>query len=265
MGRVLPGIAMAALWVVFLLTAPPYLFWFFVLLVGGRGLYEYYRMTCASLTPSRQFLSVFITIFPLAAAGFGSLEAISAGLFASLLGTILFVFRLYSRLDDVFGFLAINGLGAFYISFCVAHLVLIRFLPQGNFWLLLLTVITAFSDTGAYYAGKNFGKRKLCRNISPNKTIAGVVGGICAGVVGALVVGITFLPEVSLINLALLGVVLTPIGIMGDLTESIAKRSSGVKDSGKILAGHGGLLDRIDSLLLTGPALFYILWFKILL
>ncbi len=265
MGRVLPGITMAALWVVFLLAAPSYLFWFFILIVGIRGLYEYYRMTCNFLTNSKKFLSVFIAILPIVASAFGTIDAVSAALFASLLGSIFFVFRLYTRVDDVLGFFALNGLGALYISFCIAHLVLIRFLENGNFWLLMLTAVTACSDTGAYYSGKKFGQRKLCPNISPNKTIAGAVGGICAGVFGAYVIGSTFLPEVSYISLCLLGLILGPIGIVGDLTESVAKRSSGVKDSGTILAGHGGLLDRIDSLLLTGPALFYILYFEIII
>jgi phosphatidate cytidylyltransferase len=263
MGRVLPGITMAALWVVFLLASPTYLFYLFILIVGFRGLYEYYRMTCTFLPHSKQFLSVSISLLPILASGFGSLDAVSAGLFASLLGSIFFVFRLYTRVNDVLGFLALNCLGGLYISFCTAHLVLIRFLPHGNFWLLMLTAITACSDTGAYYAGRKFGHRKLCPNISPNKTVAGAVGGVCAGVFGAYVIGSTFLPEVSYINICLMGLVLASIGIVGDLTESIAKRSSGVKDSGTLLAGHGGLLDRIDSLLLTGPALFYILWFNI--
>ena len=96
--------------------------------------------------------------------------------------------------------------------------------------------------------------------LSPGKTRAGAVGGIIGGILGGTVVAAVFLQEFNLLIAALLGYILSCIGIVGDLTESLIKRASGVKDSGQILPGHGGILDRIDSLLFTAPALYYILY-----
>jgi phosphatidate cytidylyltransferase len=120
----------------------------------------------------------------------------------------------------------------------------------------------AGSDTGAYYAGKTFGRRKLFPLISPKKTVAGGIGGVAAGVIAAEGVNLLFPQPAHPLFLLLAAVVLICIGICGDLTESLIKRSVGVKDSGTILQGHGGLLDRVDSLLLTGPALFYLIYFQ---
>jgi len=263
MGRVFPGIAMAVVWVVVILAAPLYFFWLSMVIIGAVGLYEYYRMACPFLSKSKLLLLAVLAIFPLGASVSGRIDMVAAALFISLLGAIVLVFILYSTLNDVLGFLSLNGFGVLYISFSISHIVLTRSLPDGNYWLIMLTAITVLSDTGAYYGGRTFGKRKLCPNISPNKTIAGAVSGVVAGIIGACVVRYYFFPDINVINIGLLGLALSVIGIMGDLTESVAKRSFGVKDSGVLLAGHGGLLDRIDSLLLTSPVLYYLLWFKV--
>jgi len=125
--------------------------------------------------------------------------------------------------------------------------------------LILLIAIVAGSDTGAYYAGKTFGKRKLFPQISPKKTIAGGVGGLVFGIAAAEGINLLFPEKTDPLLLLPVAALLIVVGIVGDLTESMIKRSVGVKDSGTILLGHGGLLDRIDSLLLTGPVLYYLL------
>ncbi|MDH3996260.1 MAG: phosphatidate cytidylyltransferase, partial [Desulfobulbaceae bacterium] len=151
--------------------------------------------------------------------------------------------------------------GIIYIGFCSAHLILLYSLPQGIYWLLVLTAITVSSDSGAYYVGRSLGKTKLYPALSPGKTRAGAVGGIMGGMLGGLLVAAILFAEVNLAMVAILSLVLSAIGIIGDLIESLIKRVSGVKDSGQILPGHGGLLDRCDSLLLTAPALYYaLLW-----
>jgi len=134
-------------------------------------------------------------------------------------------------------------------------------LPHGSFWLILLTAIIAGSDTGAYYSGRRFGRRKIFPNISPKKTLEGVLGGIFCGVAFAIVVQLLMGGPISQALLVPVAAFLVLVGIAGDLTESMIKRASGVKDSGTILAGHGGLLDRIDSLLLSAPVLYYLLYF----
>jgi phosphatidate cytidylyltransferase len=123
------------------------------------------------------------------------------------------------------------------------------FLPVGVTWL---------ADTAAYFGGRTFGKRKLAPVISPNKTVEGVMAAILAGPVGALAYGYLLLPELGaglgFAGLMALGLVVTLAATMGDLVESALKRECGVKDSSRLLPGHGGMLDRMDSLLWSIPA-----------
>jgi len=126
--------------------------------------------------------------------------------------------------------------------------------------LLVLTAITVFSDTAAYYVGRKLGTTKLYPALSPGKTRAGAIGGIIGGIVGGLVVASIAFENANLVMVGLLSLFLSAIGIIGDLIESLIKRVSGVKDSGQILPGHGGLLDRCDSILLTAPVLYYVLY-----
>ncbi|HHD63720.1 MAG TPA: phosphatidate cytidylyltransferase [Desulfobulbaceae bacterium] len=260
MGRVLPGFLMAVLWVLLLCFAGAEFFWLIIVVGGGIALHEYYRMSCFFLSGFQHFSAVFVSLLPVLASFSGHTDMVLAGLFGSFFCIILLAFFQYTRLDDVLAFLGRAGFGVFYISLCAAHVVLLRYLPHGIYWLAILTAITIGSDTGAYYAGKYFGRRKLCPSISPGKTVVGAVGGLLTGTVAAMFVGALF-GEVRIFVLAFAGLLLVPVGIAGDLTESVIKRATGTKDSGTILAGHGGLLDRIDSLLLTAPVLYYLLFF----
>ena len=147
----------------------------------------------------------------------------------------------------------------FYGGFLPAHLILIMTLEKGALWLLFLTIVTVASDTGAYFVVRSLGRHKLCPAVSPKKTIEGFGGGLVAGVAGGMAVAAFLLPDISLYRLSLAALVLTCLGVLGDLTESVMKRAMNVKDSGAILPGHGGILDRIDSLLMTAPVFFYTL------
>lgn len=121
--------------------------------------------------------------------------------------------------------------------------------PNGGSWALLCMICSFLSDTGGYFAGRALGKHKLAPRVSPKKTVEGSIGGIAASVVGCLVAHFWFLPELSIPAAIGLGVFATFLGQLGDLCESLIKRSTGVKDSGSVLPGHGGMLDRSDALL----------------
>ena len=144
-------------------------------------------------------------------------------------------------------------LGAAYPGLLISALVRLRQLDQGAWWVVLALVVTWFNDTGAYFAGRAFGKRKLYPRISPSKTWEGAIGGGLASIAGAVLTQHFFLPAVPVWGAAAIGLGASVLGPLGDLSESLLKRSFGAKDSGKLLPGHGGLLDRIDALLFNAP------------
>jgi len=158
-------------------------------------------------------------------------------------------YSLFSRL--VFGNLYIGGLGC--------HILLLRLLPGGADWLIIVSAITACSDSGAYFIGRALGRRKLCPHVSPKKTVEGAGGGLVCGIIAAVIFGLILQVPLNMYLLVCFAVILTVAGIVGDLTESIIKRGTGTKDSGNILAGHGGILDRVDSLLFAAPVFYYLL------
>lgn len=126
--------------------------------------------------------------------------------------------------------------------------------PRGLGWFLTALLVTWLSDTGAYLVGRSLGKHALAPHISPRKTIEGAVGGLAAAAITAAVCVSAFGLGLNPMIAALLGIVLALLGIAGDLTESLIKRQAGVKDSGNLIPGHGGMLDRIDALVFVTVA-----------
>lgn len=147
--------------------------------------------------------------------------------------------------------------GILYVGLPLSTVVSARSLPSGAFLVLFLAVVTWASDSGAYYAGTLWGKHPLMPSISPKKTYEGLLGGLIGAIAAALLAQMWFASELSWTDAVALGILLTLTGLVGDLFESAIKRRAGVKDSGGILPGHGGMLDRIDSLLFTAPTFYY--------
>ncbi|MBI3602964.1 MAG: phosphatidate cytidylyltransferase [Nitrospirae bacterium] len=147
--------------------------------------------------------------------------------------------------------------GVLYIGLAMGHLLLTRALAGGEFLIFFLVIVTWAGDTGAYYAGIRLGRRKLAPVISPNKTVEGLIGGLLLATLVAVGARFWFLPSFSLADCLAAGLLLTVAGTLGDLAESVLKRSAGVKDSGALIPAHGGMLDRLDSLLFAAPAFYY--------
>lgn len=143
--------------------------------------------------------------------------------------------------------------GLVYIPVLLAFIPWICEFESGRTWIALLLTITWAGDTGAYFAGRAFGRHKLFERVSPKKTWEGAAGGMVAAILGAGVVKTLGLPGLPWLHCVLLAILVDAVGITGDLVESMLKRSFGVKDSGSIMPGHGGLLDRVDALLFTAP------------
>jgi phosphatidate cytidylyltransferase len=126
---------------------------------------------------------------------------------------------------------------------------------DGLIYLLFALLVTWANDTMAYFIGSKFGKHKLCPNISPNKSVQGSLGGLAGGMICVIVIALIF--KKPLLVMAIMGFLAVVAGQLGDLIESVIKRNAGVKDSGNFLPGHGGVLDRFDSLLLVAPVVYY--------
>jgi phosphatidate cytidylyltransferase len=168
------------------------------------------------------------------------------------------IFR--NQVNVAFLSIASTLMGAVYIGWAFGyHLILLRHISDvGSGLIFFLLVIIWLGDTGAYLFGKWFGKHKLRPQISPGKTVEGTIAGLGFGVLGGLGVWSLLLKDtLSLPHTLILGVLLGIVGQLSDLSESIIKRSADVKDSGRLIPGHGGLLDRCDSLIFSAPALYY--------
>lgn len=261
MERIVPGLLIAGFWLLLLLFGS---IQFFSLVVAGAVLIaadEYVQMadsrelqlTERCLLNSVLALPVIVVCFvPTPAA----LQGGCIGSFAILTCYFLNRYKSLTLCYDLFSRLVF---GLFYIGILGGHVCLLRVVPDGASWLIIASAITACSDTGAYFVGKRFGTRKLCPNISPNKTVEGAIGGIIFGLIAALLFGYLLLATFNVMFLLFSSVLLGIVGIGGDLTESIIKRGTSTKDSGRLLAGHGGVLDRVDSLLFVAPVLYYLL------
>ena len=263
MNRIIPGILLAFFWLLLLLQGSVLLFSICAVIISLVGAYEYLRMVVPATLAKMDRVYLLATIsLPVIATAFAPnghflLPSIVVTFF---LLTGYFLYR-YASLEESYPFFAKLVFGSIYIGLFLAHLILLRNLPDGQLWLVIASAITSCSDSGAYFVGCSVGKTKLCPHISPKKTIEGALGGLVFGLVAAFAGAYLLLPYVNPVFLGVVAFFLVLAGIVGDLTESIIKRGTGTKDSGTILGGHGGILDRIDSLLFAGPLLYTILVF----
>ncbi len=154
---------------------------------------------------------------------------------------------------------ALKTLGVVYIAIPLSYLILIKGHLRGEFWILFLFLVVWSNDTFAYVTGKLMGRHPLAPSLSPKKTIEGACGGVVAGVIAALLFNGFLNLGMSHIGIALLSTAIGLIAMAGDIAESLLKRGAGVKDSGSIIPGHGGVLDRLDSMIFTVPFLYYFL------
>lgn len=178
-------------------------------------------------------------------------------LVSCLFAIFLFYLLSYEHIQELAWDLAVNNLGLVYLPLLLGHFIWLRYMSQGQWWVLWLLFVVCCGDTMAYYTGKALGQRKFYPQVSPGKTWAGTWGGLAANLVVGVLVGRWLLPEVKILSLALLALLLGFIAMLGDLFESMLKRQAEVKDSSSLLPGHGGMLDRLDSLLFAAPALVY--------
>lgn len=177
---------------------------------------------------------------------------------ALLLGFfILTIFRLFRPLpiDLAARRLGADGLTLLYLAATFPYIYSLRLMGEGGWVVVLVMAITFGGDIGGYFAGRFLGRHKLYPTVSPKKTVEGALGGLALGFGAALLARAVFpgLGGLSVVDCVVLGIGGVTFGILGDLVESLIKRACGAKDSGTLIPGHGGLLDRIDALLFAGP------------
>lgn len=174
---------------------------------------------------------------------------------------LIILYGLFSRHPLSTSIISISTtiVGILYISWLLSHLVLLRGLEEGKWLLFYLLLVTWMGDTAAFYVGSSIGKHKLAPRVSPKKTLEGAIGGLGGSVLASLVAKGWLLPFLSYKHAWILGVVVAVFGQLSDLGESLFKRDAGLKDSGHIIPGHGGILDRLDSLLFSTPVFYYYL------
>ena len=254
-------LALPAIWIIG--WSHPYIFDATIALIAALALYEFLilgrRKGYALPVP----LCIAVMLFVVAAFVFEPIS-VEMGVFLALLLIPAWYVISSAGLDDALPSSAIAVLATLYVGMLGGSLIRLRNdFAVGWKLVFFLLLVVWLGDAGAYYVGKNLGRHKLSPRISPKKTVEGLAGGVAVSIITALVIHFTFFKELPLLHAIVSGVILSVAGVIGDLAESMWKRSAAVKDSGTLIPGHGGFLDRFDSIFFTAPIL-YSYWFLVL-
>ncbi len=192
------------------------------------------------------------------------LKGMEGLLLALILGFLLSFARwipLFPNQNRFFDSIGRQMSALWYLPLFLPFFILIRMSPQGLSWIFFLLVVNYAGDTGAFYLGRTIGRHKLAPLVSPQKTIEGSLGGLAANILLSWIFQKTLFAEYSFLGIASLGLLIGLVSQVGDLLESMFKRTARVKDSGSLFPGHGGILDRIDSLLPAAPVVYFFVKF----
>ncbi len=234
----------------------------FVLAVSLIGMYEFYKiMKVKDINPISYAGYILCVIYYFT---MGSYEGFNYVFFALIL--FLMILFCISIFDTKYNFIdvAVTLLGFMYIAVFFSFIVLVSYKQSGYYFVWLIFISSWMCDTAAFYTGKFFGKRKLCPKVSPKKTVEGAIGGLLGSTVSCTLFGLFVIAQgvaVPLLHFAAIGVLCGILSQFGDLTASTIKRHLGVKDYSNLIPGHGGILDRFDSILFSAVVVFYYLTF----
>ncbi|HSG30083.1 MAG TPA: phosphatidate cytidylyltransferase [Thermodesulfobacteriota bacterium] len=245
----------------------------FILLIVALGSYEFFSLVDNRNLDNKKILGILFCIILPVGAYFGYLYFIF--LFTLVSISTLFIHLQKQDLSNTLMGAGTKFLGIVYIGWFLSHAVLIRnvnnssfpYLDASNikttdigfFWIVFAVACTFLNDTGAYFVGKAKGKTKLAPRLSPGKTVEGTVAGIAMACICGVFINLIFQGPIEYSWALLMGFVVGVIAVFGDLIESMFKRSVSIKDSGGLLPGHGGVLDRFDSLILVFPVMYYLI------
>lgn len=250
--RVLSAVVALPLLVALILWAPRWAFAGLVVVCSALGSRELTAMLMPDAGRGQRTLLGVITV-ALTVALILRPDAALGWILAGLISAATVVLLAPGPLPGAGPRLGVAALGILYVGALTAPLALLhRQLATGPLWVLTALAATFANDSGAYFAGRALGRHKLYPLISPAKTIEGGAGGLALAVTVLFIVRATFFPALTVVDCLLLAVPASILGPIGDLVESMLKRSAGVKDSGNLIPGHGGILDRLDALLFVG-------------
>jgi len=262
MKRWLTGIIAAPFLIYMIWVGPRWLFYLFLFVAAITALAEFYRMAPSRLPKVVQWFSYFIGLLLFLI--FAIKQILFTPIIIGLWAIVPMTFYMLTHPMPDEQWIADMGravLGPIYICLPLAMLILIDMRPEGNIWILFLLIVIFTNDTGALYIGRLFGRHKLYESVSPNKTWEGAVGGLISSFIAAAIFLYFSRIHGLMLDIFILVLLLSVMAQIGDLVESMLKRIYGIKDSGRILPGHGGMLDRIDALLFSIPVLYiYLTW-----
>ncbi len=236
----------------------PAIFFIFLTLVLFLALFEFNRMGLADEQQIEQWFATAAGSLVVPLLYWQHYALLLPLLAVTIIGlALLFLIRLPAihELPQRLGWLC---LGLLYLPFLLGHLATLRLLADGQEWIFLTLLAIMGCDTFAYFVGSNLGRHKLYPAVSPKKSIEGGLGGLLGAVVAVYLCRASFLPVIGVFEAIFIGLLLGVVGQLGDLFESLLKRACEVKDSGNMIPGHGGLLDRLDSLVFAFPIVYYI-------
>jgi phosphatidate cytidylyltransferase len=258
--RWISGLVLAPILILFTLFAPPWLFTLLILALIFIGLREFYALALPEIPSRDKTAALLLSLLPPLA--YSSPEA--RCFHAALVLLLLFLFIRTLTSPDLFAArverVGKQLLGFLYVAVFLAHFILLHKFPSGRLWVLFTLVAVFSGDTTAFYVGRAYGRRKLAPAISPGKTVEGGYGAVAGSAAAALLFKGLFFSQLPYPHALALGLGVGIVGQLGDLWESVLKRSAQVKDSGTLIPGHGGLLDRIDAVLFAGPFVYYYAW-----
>jgi phosphatidate cytidylyltransferase len=262
--RLVTSILMAAPLVALLALGPYWSWTLLVMVVSALGLWELQGLFFPDGLPNSWKMYFLLTgvLLPFFAA-FGGTAWLHIILVAALFSSFILILTVSPLDPSGIPRFALFELGWLYIPYLLSYVLLIGQSQNGRIWIFFVLLVIIAGDVGAYYTGKTWGRHKLYETVSPKKTMEGSFGGLAASVICGVLFGTVFINGPSVASLILLSGFLALVGQLGDLIESMIKRVSGKKDSSQMIPGHGGILDRMDSLLFAFPSLWaYLHWME---
>jgi phosphatidate cytidylyltransferase len=238
---------------------PPWLFTVLMLVLAMVAQLELYRMFGEAGVDADRAVGLLLGALVVLAFAAGRPVLLPLALSLAVIVVVALGLRRDAGTEHAWAGVTLTLLGVCYCAWLLGHAIWLRALPGGRALTLFMLAVTWSGETAAFFVGRRFGRRRLAPRISPGKTVEGGIAQLIVSV-GAAVAGARFV-SLSWPAAALVGLLLGAVGQIGDLSESFLKRSAGAKDAGRLIPGHGGLLDRLDSLLFNVPALYYWLYF----